>query len=103
MDNSMSNLMEVYCDMEGSNCGGEGGWMRADINMTIPGTYCPEGLYMYDFGLPHPVCSYLHTSDGHCDSTVFPTHNVKYSSHVCGRVRGYQHGAPDGIYDNNLV
>ena len=96
------NLMEVYCDMEGSNCGGEGGWMRvADINMTIPGTNCPEGLYMYDLGLLYPLCSYLHTSGSHCDSTIFPTHNVKYSS-VCGRVRGYQHGAPDGIYDNHL-
>ena len=97
------NLIEVYCDMEGSNCGGEGGWMRvADIDMTIPGTICPEGLYMYDFfGLPHPLCSYLHTSGGHCDSTTFPTHNVKYSS-VCGRVRGYEYGGVDGIYDNNL-
>ena len=55
--------MEVYCDMEGSNCGGEGGWMRvADIDMTIPGTNCPEGLYMYDLELPHPLCSYLNTS-----------------------------------------
>lgn len=97
------NLMEVYCDMEGTNCGGEGGWMRiADIDMTTPGTNCPEGLYMYDLtGIPHPVCSYLHVSGGHCDSTIFPTHNIKYSS-VCGRVRGYQHGGLDGIYDNNV-
>ena len=35
----------VYCDMEGTNCGGEGGWMRvAYVNMARPGATCPQGL-----------------------------------------------------------
>ena len=35
----------VYCDMEGTNCGGEGGWTRvAYVNMTQPGATCPQGL-----------------------------------------------------------
>ena len=34
------SIASVYCDMEGDNCDGEGGWMRvADINMTLPNTY----------------------------------------------------------------
>ena len=29
------SLVEVYCDMEGTNCGGQGGWMRvAHVNMS---------------------------------------------------------------------
>ena len=35
----------VYCDMEGTNCGREGGWTRvAYVNMTQPGATCPQGL-----------------------------------------------------------
>ena len=31
------SLVQVYCDMEGTNCGGQGGWMRvAHLNMTDP-------------------------------------------------------------------
>ena len=31
--------------MEGSNCGGEGGWTKIGlINMSEPGTTCPTGL-----------------------------------------------------------
>ena len=37
--------IQVYCDMEGTNCGGEGGWTRvAYVNMTQPGASCPQGL-----------------------------------------------------------
>ena len=32
------SLVQVYCDMEGANCGGEGGWTRVEfVNMTKPG------------------------------------------------------------------
>lgn len=38
-------LTEVYCDMEGLNCDGEGGWTRIGyLNMTAPGATCPSGL-----------------------------------------------------------
>ena len=37
--------ISVYCDMEGSNCDGKGGWMRVGyINMTKPNATCPHGL-----------------------------------------------------------
>ena len=36
------SLVQVYCDMEGTNCGGEGGWMRvAYVNMYW--CYLPSG------------------------------------------------------------
>ena len=39
------SLVEVYCDMEGTNCEGQGGWMRvAYVNMSQPGASCPQGL-----------------------------------------------------------
>ena len=39
------SLVQVYCDMEGTNCGGEGGWTRvAYVNMSQSGATCPEGL-----------------------------------------------------------
>ena len=44
--------MQVYCDMEGANCGGEGGWTRvAFINMTKPGATCPQGLEQTMFNM----------------------------------------------------
>ena len=37
--------VQVYCDMNGTNCGGEGGWMRvAYVNMSESSTTCPERL-----------------------------------------------------------
>ena len=39
------SLVQVYCDMEGTNCGGQGGWMRvAHVNMSQDGASCPQGL-----------------------------------------------------------
>ena len=39
------STVQVYCDMKGNNCGGEGGWMRVAYgNMTEPGAKCPQGL-----------------------------------------------------------
>ena len=48
---SNGRTVSVYCDMEGSNCDGNGGWMRVGyINMTQPHATCPEGLYKYTLG-----------------------------------------------------
>ena len=39
------SAVQVYCDMERTNCGGEGGWMMvAYINMTHPNVTYPQGL-----------------------------------------------------------
>ena len=37
------SLISVYCDMEGSNCDGKGGWIRvAYLNMSEPNATCPH-------------------------------------------------------------
>ena len=88
------SLVQVYCDMEGTNCGGEGGWTRmAYINMSQSGATCPQGLTQTNLsGLT--VCG---RSGAGCQSTVFSTLGLNYS-HVCGQIRGYQNGTPNGFH-----
>ena len=94
--------VQVYCDMEGTNCGGEGGWMRvAYVNMSQSGATCPQGLTKTTLsGLT--LCG---RSGSGCRSTVFSTLGLNYSQ-VCGQLRGYQYGTPDAFepynFDNSL-
>ena len=82
------SVVQVYCDMEGTNCGGEGGWTRmAYINMTQSGSTCPQGLSQKEFtaaGLT--LCGridgeYVVTTscNGGCQGTVFSTLGLNYS------------------------
>ena len=89
------SIASVYCDMEGDNCDGEGGWMRvADINTTLPDATCPDGLTLFNIsGLN--ACS--NGNDTGCASTTFSSHQYNYSK-VCGQVRGYRYGHPLGFY-----
>ena len=86
--------MQVYCDMEGTNCGGEGGWTRvAYVNMTESGAICPQGLTQRTFsGLT--LCGRSITTG--CQSAVFDTYDLHYSQ-VCGQLRGFQYGLPDAF------
>ena len=85
--------VQVYCDMEGTNCGGEGGWtMVAYVNMTQAGATCPQGLIQRTVsGLT--LCG--RNSSG-CDGTMFSTFGLNYSR-VCGQIRGYQQGSTDAF------
>ena len=105
------SMVQVYCDMEGTNCGGEGGWMRvAHLNMTQAGAICPQGLTQKDFsGLTlcgRNTSEYVVTTTqgGGCQGTVFSTSGFNYSR-VCGQLLGYQFGTPDAFLpyhaDNN--
>ena len=87
------SLISVYCDMEGSNCDGVGGWMRVGyLNMSEPGATCPPGLTLRQFNnIDHGVCGRPMTS-----STFYLVHGLYYSK-VCGQLRGYQFYAPDGF------
>ena len=79
--------------MEGSNCGGEGGWTRiAFINMTDPGAICPQGLALRNFS-GQLLCGRNKTG---CQNTTFPTFSLNYRQ-VCGRLRGYQLGTPEAF------
>ena len=91
--------VEVYCDMEGSHCDGEGGWTRvAFVNMSEPGSSCPPGLVQYDNIFNTSLC-WINNGTLYyelCNSTFFSTYGLKYSK-VCGQVRGYQYGYPIGL------
>ena len=104
---SNGSQVEVYCDMEGSHCDGEGGWTRvAFVNMSEPGSSCPPGVVQYDNIFNTSLCwinngtSYFHG----CNSTFFSTYGLNYNK-VCGQVRGYQYGNPRafGCYINNYT
>ena len=90
------SLVQVYCDMEGTNCGGEGGWMRvAYVNMSQSGTTCPQGLTQKVLsGLT--LCGRSNTNFGSCQSTLFSSLGLSYSR-VCGQLRGYQLATPDAF------
>ena len=85
----------IFCDMEGLNCDQQGGWTRiAYLNMTQPGATCPEGLSARSYNnLDHQLCS--KKGDGGGCSSVFHPSLFTYTK-VCGQVRGYQYGSPDG-------
>ena len=96
------SIISIYCDMEGNNCGEEGGWTRiVFVNMSELGTTCPTGLTegQYDnitlCGLSHTALD--GTYDPVCNSTFFSTYGLNYSK-VCGQVRGYQYGGAEGFY-----
>ena len=92
------SVVQVYCDMEGTNCGGEGGWTRvAYINMTQAGVTCPVRLNQRSVN-SKSYCG--NTGLSECIGTMFPT-LVEYSR-VCGRVRGYQYGVPAAFFIYNF-
>ena len=92
---SNGSLVQVYCDMEGTNCGGEGGWTRVvNVNMSQSGATCPQGLTQTTLsGLT--LCG--RNGSAGCQSTVFSTLGLNYSQ-VCGQLRGYQRGTPEAFF-----
>ena len=89
--------------MEGINCDDEGGWTRvAYINMTEPNATCPTGLTLQNFNnIDHPLCG-RQASSASCASTTFSSNGLTYSK-VCGQVRGYQYGSPDGFNNDYSI
>ena len=89
------SAVQVYCDMEGTNCGGEGGWMRvAYFNMTDPSSQCPAG-FRIETANNKRFCI-RDTSSAGCGSMLFESFELPYSQ-VCGYVRGYPMITPDGF------
>ena len=96
-------LISVYCDMEGSNCDGKGGWMRvAYLNMSEPNATCPPGLTKRQYNnIDHGVCGL--PNSGVFSHTFFSTQGIHYNK-VCGQLRGYQYHSPDGFgHGNNNI
>ena len=88
------SLVDVYCNMEGTNCGNITGWTRvAYLNMTQPHATCPPPLVMRNTTAGLTLC---HSSKSGCNSVLYSTLDLSYSQ-VCGRVRGYQLGRTNGF------
>ena len=72
------SLVDVYCNMEGTNCGNITGWTRvAYLNMTQPHATCPPPLVRtITAGLT--LC---HRSKSGCDRVLYST--LDLSTHKC--------------------
>ena len=84
------SLVQVYCDMEGTNCGGEGGWTRvAYLNVTDTSGQCPTNFSIEMIN---------ETSKDHEGCVALPsdTYEITYSQ-VCGYARGYSFFSPDAF------
>ncbi len=80
----------VLCNCEGP------GWTRiAYLNMTDPTQNCPVNWKLIDS--PKRSCGRLQsTNSSGCNSANFSAQGLQYSQ-VCGKVIGYQVGAPDAF------
>ena len=87
------SLVQVYCDMEGANCGGEGGWTRvAFLNATDPSSQCPTNLSI----VTQNGTRFCIRDQEDCIALPSDTFGITYS-HVCGYVRGYSLKSPDAF------
>ena len=95
------SLVSVYCDMEGANCDGTGGWMRvANVDMSQASSQCPGSWREYiDNSSSLRLC--IRNFSG-CASAYYYTHGIPYTQ-VCGQARGYQFGSNDGFQPYNNV
>ena len=83
----------------GLKCGGTWGWRRAVyLDMTDPNTNCPSGWNMT--GYSKRTCGRATDGQFTCDSVFYPVIGGPYSQ-VCGRIRAYQWGVPDGFWGYN--
>ena len=90
--------VEVYCDMEGTNCGGEGGWTRvAYLNMTDTSSQCPTNFRSVSENGQH-FCIRDHVG---CVALPSETLGITYSQ-VCGFARGYTYLSPDAFYGDDI-
>ena len=92
---SSEKFTRVYCDME-RTCGGvEGGWMKVtSLDMKEATNSCPSGLKTLTS--PKRLCG-MNTNGGGCSSAYLNVHGVNYSR-VCGKIIGYQQKTPDGFW-----
>ncbi|XP_064387356.1 uncharacterized protein LOC135335744 isoform X3 [Halichondria panicea] len=90
--------VKVYCDMSRTACNSTGGWNRVSmLDMTNSSHECPTGLKSITRDTsPHRLCGSV-LGSGACNSVILKTHGIYYSK-VCGKIKGYQFGAPYAFY-----
>ncbi len=65
--------------------------------MADPNEQCPSGFKLFEENRVR-ACGRSYQFGG-CESVTYPSHDISYSQ-VCGRVTGYQKGAPSTTQDN---
>ena len=85
-------LRSVYCDMR-RTCGNiTGGWMRVAM---LDVHNCPLELQQKTFNDNITTCVVREDDQG-CTSIFYSSQDIPYSK-VCGRIRAYKVGTPDGF------
>ena len=90
----------VYCDMDGVNCDGEGGWTR--IGYIDPNTTseCPPELHLMNHTtLAGFLCS--QSNDGELSNFKYSSSNTSYSK-ICGQAKAYVYDHGHAFYLYNL-
>ena len=78
------------------SCGGSTGWRRvAYLDMSDPSQQCPS--VWREITTPHRVCGRKSTTGGSCEGLNYTSGSVQYDQ-VCGRIIGYQLGAPESFW-----
>ena len=74
--------VQVYCDMEGTNCGGEGGWMRVThLNMADTSNHCPDDFLLKTINSKR-FCI-RDTAKMYSDVVLFQQIHIDLSTHKC--------------------
>ena len=91
-------VSQLYCDNnERDCCGQQGGWQRvANLDMNDTTQSCPGDWVLNTSGGIRGCTVNTGGSCGGCVSATFPTNAIPYNR-VCGRVLGFQNGAPDAF------
>ena len=98
VDNAILSLLQesVVPILQGAtfSCDGSTGWRRvAYLNMSDRSQQCPS--VWQEITTPHRVCGRRSTSPS-CEGLTYSTGSEQYDQ-VCGRIIGYQLGAPDAF------
>ena len=81
-------------------CGNAEEWRRvAYLDMTDPTTTCPAG-WVRNTNYPRRTCGRKSSGPLSCDPVVFSVGNGNYTK-ICGQIRAYQYGGPDGFESYN--
>ena len=94
-----STLLGVWCEMNPQDkFNATGGFMKVvELDMRNNASSCPKGLkQVIPTGSTKRLCAPISTAAAQ-DSFKFDTHQVNYTK-VCGRITGYQYGAPEAFY-----
>ena len=97
VDNATLRLLResVVPLLQNFSCGGSFGWRRlAYLNMSDTSQQCPS--VWREYTTPHRVCGRRSTT-GSCEGLTYTIGSVQYNQ-VCGRIIGYQLGAPSAFY-----